>query len=111
MPSNLREGVAKDGTRRITLAYPSQRLSENSILRGFQRLDRLDALAARYKAGYESVLGRLVKLRDQMLRELLQQQGDESTREPMVATDPGRMKWELSFQVRREERTCCTSSS
>ena len=61
------------------LAYPSQRLSKNPLLRGLQRLDRADALVARYKAGDESVLGRLVKLKDQMLRELARGQGGGST--------------------------------
>ena len=61
------------------LAYQSQRLSKHPILRGFQRLDRVDALVARYKAGDESVLGRLVKLRDQMVQELAQQQAEGST--------------------------------
>ena len=54
------------------LSYQSQRLSKNPLLRGLQRLDRLDALAARYKAGDQSVLKRLVRLKDQMLRELVQ---------------------------------------
>ena len=77
------------------LAYQSQRLSKHPIIRGFQLLDRADALAARYKAGDESVLGRLVRLKDQMLRELARDQGGESTREPMIATETGRMKGEL----------------
>ena len=59
------------------LSYQSQRLSKNPLLRGLQRLDRLDALAARYKAGDESVLGKLVKLKDQMLRELARDQGGD----------------------------------
>ena len=61
------------------LAYSSQRVSKHPILRSFQLLDRADALAARYKAGDKSVLGRLVRLRDQMLRELAQQQAAGST--------------------------------
>ena len=64
------------------LAYQSQRhsrhLSKHPVFRGFQLLDRADALVARYKAGDESVLGRLVKLRDQMLRGLAQQQAEGS---------------------------------
>lgn len=58
------------------LAYQSQHLSKHPILRGFQLLERLDALAARYKAGDESVLGKLEKLRDQMIQELVQREGD-----------------------------------
>ena len=62
------------------LAYQSQRhsrhLSKHPLLRGLQRLDRLDALVARYKAGDESVLGKLVKLRDQMLREVTRSQAE-----------------------------------
>ena len=65
--------------RCLNLAYQSQRLSRHPILRGFQLLDRADALVARYQAGDESVLGKLVKLRDQMLRELAQQQAEGST--------------------------------
>ena len=65
------------------LAYQSQRrsgrLSKNPLLRSLQLLDRVDALVARYKAGDESVLGKLVKLRDQMIQELVQQQAEGST--------------------------------
>lgn len=61
------------------LAYQSQRLSKHPILRGFQLLERLDALAARYKAGDESVLGKFVKLRDQMLQELARDHVEGST--------------------------------
>lgn len=63
------------------LAYKSQRLprlSKHPILRGFQLLERLDALAARYKAGDKSVLGKLVKLKNQMVQELAEQEAEGS---------------------------------
>lgn len=64
--------------RCLNLAYQSQRLSKHPILRGFQLLERLDALAARYKAGDESVLGKLVKLKNQMVQELAEQEAEGS---------------------------------
>ncbi len=63
------------------LTYQSQHvsLSTNPLLRSLQLLDRADALVARYRAGDASVLGKLVKVRDQMLQELAQQQAEGST--------------------------------
>lgn len=63
------------------LAYKSQRLprlSKHPILRGFQLLERLDALVARYKVGDESVLGKLMKLKNQMVQELAEQEAEGS---------------------------------
>jgi len=53
-------------------------LSASSLLRSLQLIARLDALVARYKAGDESVLGKLVKLKNQMVQELAEQEAEGS---------------------------------
>ena len=65
------------------LTYQSQRrssrLSKNPLLRSLQLLNRLDTLRDRYQAGDESVLGKLLKLRDEMIQELAEQEAEGNT--------------------------------
>jgi len=79
-----------------SLAYKSQCLSKHPLLRDFQLFDRADALVARYRAGDESVLGKLVKLRDQMLRELALRQGEGGERKSDARGEGKRSEQEMA---------------